>query len=314
MSGDASPPPATSDPTRDAAVTIESLRVRYGEVDAVAGLDLEIPRGSVVALLGPNGAGKSSMINCTIGLKRPAEGHVTVAGTDPREAVRRGAVGAMLQVSGLPSGATVRDVVELARALQRRRGPAVDELLASAGLEDVARREVTKLSGGQAQRVRFAMALAGDPEILFLDEPTVGMDVESRELLWQTLDGLAGGGTTILFATHYLAEAERFAHRVVMLVKGRLVADGSPIELRSSFQQERVIELSSQEAERLRALDLPGTTAIDTEGQTVRIRTSDADATMRALYASGIEIHDVTVGASALDDVFLKLAHEEDEP
>lgn len=303
-----------SDPTRSAAVTIEGLRVRYGEVEAVAGLDLEIARGSVVALLGPNGAGKSSMINCTIGLKRPAEGRVTVAGTDPREAVRRGAVGAMLQVSGLPSGATVRNVVELSRSLQRRRGPAVDALLASAGLEDVARREVTKLSGGQAQRVRFAMALAGDPEILFLDEPTVGMDVESRELLWQTLDGLAGGGTTILFATHYLAEAERFAHRVVILVKGRLVADGSPIELRSSFQQERVIELSSQEGERLRALDLPGTLAIDTEGQTVRIRTSDADATMRALYSSGIEIHDVTVGASALDDVFLKLAHEEDEP
>ena len=303
-----------SDPTRDAAVTIEGLRVRYGEVDAVAGLDLEILRGSVVALLGPNGAGKSSMINCTIGLKRPAEGHVTVAGADPRDAVRRGAVGAMLQVSGLPSGATVRDVVELARLLQRRRGPAANELLVSAGLEDVARREVTKLSGGQAQRVRFAMALAGDPEILFLDEPTVGMDVEGRELLWQTLDGLARGGTTILFATHYLAEAERFAHRVVMLVKGRLVADGSPMELRSSFQQERVIELSSQEAERLRVLDLPGTIAIDTEGRTVRIRTSDADATMRALYSSGIEIHDVTVGASALDDVFLKLAHEQEEP
>ena len=308
MSDDASPP-ATS----DRAVVIEGLRVRYGEVEAVAGLDLEIPKGSVVAFLGPNGAGKSSTINCLIGLKRPAQGRVEVAGTDPSAAVRRGAVGAMLQVSGLPSGATVRDVVELARSLQGRRGPAADALLASAGLEGVARREVTKLSGGQAQRVRFAMALAGEPEILFLDEPTVGMDVEGRELLWKTLDGLAAGGTTILFATHYLAEAERFAHRVVMLVKGRLVADGSPIELRTTFQGERVIELSSQHADRLRALDLPGTIAIEAEGRTVRIRTSDADETMRALYSSDVEIHDVTVGASALEDVFLKLAHEEGE-
>jgi ABC-2 type transport system ATP-binding protein len=293
-------------------VEIRDLSVRYGEVQAVAGIDLSIDRGSIVALLGPNGAGKSTTINCLLGLTHPHRGEVAVAGTSPREAVRRGRIGAMLQVSGLPSGAKVREVIALACALHRREGSNPTELLSSAGLREVAGREVTKLSGGQAQRVRFAMAMAGMPEVLFLDEPTVGMDVESRELFWRELGRFAATSKTILFATHYLAEAERSAHRVVMLVKGRIVADGTPLELRTRFQPERVIELSSREAAALRGLRLPSVTKLDVDGETVRIRTSDADATMRALYASGVEVRDVTAHASDLDDVFLKLAQEED--
>lgn len=311
MAGGRSPQQA-SDAEPPAAVDVRGLRVRYGKVEAVAGIDLTVARGSVVAILGPNGAGKSTTINCLIGLKRWDEGQVTVAGTSPRDAIRRGAIGGMLQVSGLPSGAKVREVIALACSLARRRA-SVDALLSSAGLKEVAGREVTKLSGGQAQRVRFAMALAVDPEILFLDEPTVGMDVESRDLFWRELGRSAAAGTTILFATHYLAEAERFAHRVVMLVRGQLVADGTPLELRSKYQPERVIELSSRETDRLKGLDLSGVTSLDVQDDTVRIRTSDADATMRALYASGIEIRDVTVHASDLDEVFLKLAQSEGE-
>lgn len=294
------------------AVEIRGLRVQYGAVEALSGLDLTIARGSVVALLGPNGAGKSTTINCLIGLQRPSQGRVTVAGTAPREAVRRGAIGAMLQISGLPSGAKVREVLALAWALHPRREPNVEALLSSAGLQEVAGREVTKLSGGQAQRVRFAMAMAGNPELLFLDEPTVGMDVESRELFWREIGRLAAAGTTILFATHYLAEAERFAGRVVMLARGRLVADGTPLELRSRYQPARVVALSSPAPDRLRSLQLPGVTAMQADSQTVRIQTTDADATMRALYASGVAIRDVTVQASDLDDVFLKLAQSEE--
>jgi ABC-2 type transport system ATP-binding protein len=295
------------------AVEISALRVRYGEIEAVSGIDLTIERSAVVALLGPNGAGKSTTINCLIGLKRPHQGQVSVAGSSPREAVRRGRVGAMLQISGLPSGAKVREVIALACSLHRQRGSSAEELLSSAGLEDIAGRAVTKLSGGQAQRVRFAMALAGDPEFLFLDEPTVGMDVESREVFWREVERLAAAGRTILFATHYLAEAERFASRVVMLARGRIVADGTPLDLRSRYQPERVVQLISREVERLRSLDLPGLTALDAENDAVRIRTTDADGTMRALYASGIEIRDVTVETSRLDDVFLKLAQAEEE-
>jgi ABC-2 type transport system ATP-binding protein len=140
------------------------------------------------------------------------------------------------------------------------------------------------------------------------------MDVESRELFWRGVERLAAAGKTILFATHYLVEAERFASRVVILANGRIVADGTPLDLRSRYQPERVVQLTSHEAERLRSLDLPGVTALDAENETVRIRTTDADGTMRALYASGIEIRDVTVEVSHLDDVFLKLAQGEEEP
>lgn len=297
--------PRVSDPV----VQIRDLRVRYGTVEAISGLDLEIERGSLVALLGPNGAGKSTTINCIIGLKQPDQGRIVVAGTAPRAAVRRGLAGAMLQVSGLPSGAKVREVVRLAVALHGRRGSDADRLLASAGLEDVASREVSKLSGGQAQRVRFAMVLAGSPELLFLDEPTVGMDVESRELFWKEVRRLGDSGTTVLFATHYLAEAERHASRVVMLSRGRLVADGTPDELRSLYASERTVELATSDPERLRKLDVPAISAVEIEGERVRIRTSDVDATMRALYGSDLEIRDISVEDSRLDDVFLKLAN-----
>ena len=226
--------------------------MHYGDVEAVSGLDLMVERGSLLALLGPNGAGKSTTINSVIGLKQPTAGRILVAGMSPRAAVRRGSIGAMLQVSGLPSGAKVREVVQLAVALHHGRGPAVDALLASSGLQEIARREVTKLSGGQAQRVRFAMALAGSPELLFLDEPTVGMDVETRESFWREVTRLSGTGTTILFATHYLAEAERYAERVVVLAHGKLVADGSPDRLRSLYGTERKVEFTTTDHDAVR--------------------------------------------------------------
>lgn len=297
--------------TDQPAAEIQGLHARYGRVEALSGLNLTIEQGSLVALLGPNGAGKSTTINCLIGLKTIEGGRVVVAGTSPRQAVRSGAVGAMLQLSGLPSGAKVRDVLWLASKLHRG-GADVDRLLAVVGLEEVAGREVTRLSGGQAQRVRFAMTIAGNPRLLFLDEPTVGMDVESRELFWREVRRLAEAGTTILFATHYLAEAERFADRVVVIAKGRLVADGTPSELRSRDRSEKVIELSTDEPDRVRALLLPGGSSVEVDGRQVRIRTSDADATMRVLYRSGVDVRDISVEASDLDDVFLRLTQSEE--
>ena len=311
LKGRARETPHSGDSEDRSAVEIQGLRVRYGDVEGLSGLDLTIDRGAVVALVGPNGAGKSTTINTLIGLKQPDEGRVVVAGRSPRIAVRQGSIGAMLQVSGLPSGAKVREVVQLAVALHRGRGADVDVLLASAGLQEIARREVTKLSGGQAQRVRFAIALAGTPEILFLDEPTVGMDVESRALFWKEVARYAEAGTTILFATHYLAEAERNADRVVMLAGGRLVADGTPTQLRSLYETEQTIQLSTREPDNFRGLELPGASAVEIEGDRVRIRTSDPDATMRFLYRSDLDIHDVSVEAPSLDDVFLTLAEKE---
>ena len=294
-------------------VQIYGLRVRYGHVEAVSGLDLVIERGSLVALLGPNGAGKSTAINCIVGLKRPDEGRIVVAGTSPRTAVRRGSVGAMLQISGLPSGARVDEVVQLAVALHRGRGAKVNALLTSAGLQELRHREVSKLSGGQTQRVRFAMALAGSPDFLFLDEPTAGMDVESRELFWTEVTRLAAAGTTILFATHYLAEADRYADRIVMLARGRVVADGSPADLRAGYGAERTVELATRDLERLRRLDLPAVSAFEVDGERARIRTSDLEGTMRVLYRSDLDISEVSLEEPTLDDVFIKLATSDRE-
>ena len=298
--------------SRRHAVEIEDLRVRYGAIEAVSRLDLTIDQGSVVALLGPNGAGKTTTIECVLGLKQADDGRIAVVGMSPHDAVRRGLVGAMLQVSGLPSGARVQEVVGLAAGLHGGRGRSVADLLGSAGLTEVARREVTKLSGGQAQRVRFAMAIAGSPELLFLDEPTMGMDVESRGLFWNEVGRLAGTGMTVLFATHYLAEAERYASRVVMLTRGELVADGTPRELRALHASEQIVELSSTEPERLRDLSIPGVSSLEIDGNRVRIVTSNADETMRALYRSDVDIHDVSAKQSDLDEVFLKLAQSQE--
>ena len=156
------------------------------------------------------------------------------------------------------------------------------------------------------------MAIAGSPELLFLDEPTTGMDVESRELFWREISRLAAAGMTVLFATHYLAEAERYAGRVVMLARGKLVADGTPAELRALHVSEQIVELSSTEPERLRDLSLPGVSSMEIEGNRVRIVTSNADETMRALYRSDVDIHDVSAKQSDLDEVFLKLAQSQE--
>jgi ABC-2 type transport system ATP-binding protein len=213
-------------------VEINGLRVSYGRIEAVRGVDLTVAPGELVALLGANGAGKSTLMNALLGLVPPAGGTVLVAGRTPRRAVRRGDVGAMLQLASLPEGAKVGEVVGLVHALHRT-GPTVSELLDLAGLSGLADREVSALSGGQAQRVRFAAALAGRPRLLVLDEPTTGMDVESRAVFWDAVRRIAEGRTAVLFATHYLEEADRFADRVVMIAAGRVVAQGAPRQLKA---------------------------------------------------------------------------------
>ena len=182
-------------------------------------------RGETIALLGPNGAGKSTAVSILLGLRRPDTGAVTVLGDTPRHAVATGRVGALLQSAGLPQGVTVREVVQLARQLSPHPAP-LNGLLKTAGLATIADRRVDGLSGGQAQRVRYAFAIAGNPEVLFLDEPTVGMDVETQRDFWRDMHEHAAAGRTILFATHYLHEAESVSDRVVVLRSGRVVADG----------------------------------------------------------------------------------------
>lgn len=214
----------TERPTAPYAVRLAGLRKTYGDTVAVDGLDLEVAPGEIVALLGPNGAGKSTTVDLILGLSRPDAGTVAVFGRGPRDAVDDGLVGAMLQDGAMLEDATVGEMVALFAAVHPHPLPVAD-VLERAGLTDLAGRQATELSGGQAQRVRFALALVPDPDLLVLDEPTVAMDVATRREFWAAMRRFVAAGRTVLFATHYLDEADGFADRVVLLRDGRVVAD-----------------------------------------------------------------------------------------
>ena len=263
---------------------LRGLTKSYGPVRAVAGVDLDIVAGETVALLGPNGAGKSTTIDMLLGLTRPDAGEVTVFGRSPEQAIRAGLVGAMLQSGGLISEVTVRELLVLAASLYPAPMP-VDEVLERADLSELADRRTTKLSGGQTQRVRFALALVPDPELLVLDEPTAAMDVETRRRFWASMRQLAAAGRTVLFATHYLDEADQYADRVVLLAGGRVVADGPATAIKAVVGG-RTIRVTLPGASEAALAALPGVSAVERHGDAVRLPCADSDAAVRALLAA----------------------------
>jgi ABC-2 type transport system ATP-binding protein len=288
-----------------AAVSFAGVTRRYGETVALDGLDLRIAAGETVALLGPNGAGKSTAIGLMLGLIDPTAGSVEVLGRTPRDAVRGGRIGAMLQESGLPILARVGEVIELVRHLSPRPMP-MAEIARHAGLDGLLARRTETLSGGEAQRARFAMAIAGDPDLLFLDEPTVAMDVETRRAFWADMRASAAEGRTILFATHYLEEADQVADRIVVLDHGRIVADGSSVEIKGRARA-RTLRFRLANAERAVLAALPGVASIDLTGDRVVLATTDPDATARALLRTDLDVRDLEVGGPDLEEAFLAL-------
>ncbi|MEU4400665.1 ABC transporter ATP-binding protein [Micromonospora orduensis] len=288
----------------DTAVRLTGLTRRFGPVRAVDGLDLTIARGSTVALLGPNGAGKTTAISIMLGLDAADSGTATVFGRPPAEAVRAGRVGAMLQDAGWAPTATTREVVELARTLYPHPLP-TDRILALAGLTTRADRRLDKLSGGEAQRARFAFALAGDPDLLVLDEPTAALDVAARQAFWTAIHEYTAEGHTVLFSTHHLHEADEFADRVVVLAGGRLVADGPPAQIRALAGGRTVsFDLADGPVEGLDAL--PGVRSVQVRGERVVLTTDDSDATVLAL-AGTRGFRGLEVNAAALEAAFLTL-------
>ncbi len=281
---------------------------RYGTLVALDHLDLEVARGETLALLGPNGAGKSTAISVLLGLQRPQEGEVSVLGTDSRSAMVSGRVGAMLQVgrgSGLPNGVKIGQLVAMTSRLYRHPAP-VDRTLARAGLTDLADRQTQRLSGGQAQRVRFALAIAGDPDLVFLDEPTAAMDVEGRRAFWTMMRVFAGEGRTVVFATHHLDEADAVSDRIVMIRKGAVVANGAASAIKAAVPTRRVRFVAERaDAARLRELD--GVNAACVRGCEVVLDSLDADATVRALVASGVLFSDLEVTGADLEQAFMAL-------
>ncbi len=272
--------------TTHAAVTFTGVTKTYGTVRAVDDLGLELRAGETVALLGPNGAGKSTTLDLLLGLRPADTGEVRVFGTSPREAITAGRVGAMLQSGGLMDEVTVRELVRLGCALHPR-PHAVDDVLTRAGLTQIADRKVNKLSGGQEQRVRFALATAGDSDLIVLDEPTTGMDVSARHAFWSTMRAQADQGRTVLFATHYLEEADAIADRVLVLHRGRLLADGTAAEIKAKAGARRVSFDLEGPIDEAAVKGLPFLTGVSISGQTVRIQSTDADATVHALYGLG---------------------------
>lgn len=295
---------------REPDADVPAIRFRhaaksFGAVRAVTGLDLDVRRGETVALLGRNGAGKSTTIGLLLGLEEPDAGSVRLFGRTPSEAVRAGRVGAMLQEGRAVPRITVRELV----AFVARTYPAplpVPEALGLAGLTDLAGRRVDRLSGGQAQRVRFAVALAGNPELIVLDEPTAALDVESRRAFWGSMRAYARRGNTVLFSTHYLEEADAHADRILVLDGGGIVADGTGEQLRRTAARGSLVcvDLAGRPSGHLAAL--PGVEAVEVRGDRARLRTQDPDATVTALAALGA-VRGIEVTAPSLDDVFLAL-------
>ncbi|MEV7414201.1 ABC transporter ATP-binding protein [Streptomyces sp. NPDC089919] len=292
-------------------VSFENVTKSYGPVRAVDGLSLELHPGETVALLGPNGAGKSSTLDLLLGLRPADSGTVRVFGGTPQQAIAAGRVGAMLQSGGLMEEVTVRELVALGCALHPR-AHKTDEVLARAGITEIADRRVDKLSGGQEQRVRFALATAGENDLIVLDEPTTGMDVTARQAFWATMREQADQGRTVLFATHYLEEADAIADRVLVLHRGRLLADGTASEIKARAGARRVSFDLAGPIDEAQLRDLPALTRLEVNGRTVRLQSADADATVHAVYAAGLYPQNLEVAGLGLEQAFIALTEAEE--
>ncbi|MFC4534732.1 ABC transporter ATP-binding protein [Sphaerisporangium dianthi] len=285
------------------AVSLAEVTKSFGTVRAVDGLTLDIPKGQTLALLGPNGAGKSTTIGMLLGLTVPDAGQVRVFGGTPRAAVRAGRMSAMPQEGGLIPRVTVREVIGFVAGAYA--APlAVDDVLATARLTDLAGRRVDRLSGGQAQRVRFALALAGDPDLIVLDEPTAALDVEARREFWDGMRRYAARGKTILFSTHYLEEADEHADRIVVIDRGRVVADGTSREIKRVAALTTVSLTVDGDTSWLGGL--PGVTMVEIRGRRAHLRSADSDATVMAL-AEARALRDLEVSPADLEDAFVAL-------
>ena len=293
------------DAAPEGGIVLSHLSKSYGALPAVRSLDLAIAPGETVALLGPNGAGKTTTIDMVLGLTRPDHGTISVFGVPPAKAVEAGWIGGMLQTGAPLEHLRVRELIALTASYY----PAplgVDEVLRLTGADAFAGQWTTKLSGGQAQRVRFAAALVGDPDLLMLDEPTAGIDVEGRRDFWHSMRTIAGQGKTVVFATHYLEEADAYADRIVLIAKGQVVADGPATEIKAQAAS-RTIRGTLPDADTAALGALPGVLAADRHGDAVILSCSDADIALRALLAAFPAIHDLEVRGGSLEEAFMEL-------
>ena len=291
-------------------VSFVNVSKTYGNLKAVDGLSLDLRPGETTALLGPNGAGKSTSLDMLLALRKPTSGKITMFGSDPYHAVKSGRVGAMLQSGGLMPEVTVRELVTLVTSFHPRPEP-VDVTLKRAGIEKFADQRVDRLSGGQTQRVRFALAICGKSELIVLDEPTAAMDVETRRLFWRSMKEEVAEGRTLLFATHYLEEADQAADRILVINRGRLLADGTPAEIKAKAGARRITFHLDRVDEQF-LLGLPALANLEVRRDFVQIQTSDSDATLYAVLDAGLRPRDIEVTGLGLEQAFLAITAEDD--
>lgn len=289
---------------------LRDVRKQYGAVTAVDNLDLDVHAGQILALLGPNGAGKTTSINLLLGLARPTRGSAQLFGYMPNDLRARRRIGAMLQSSVLESRVRVGECIAHYAGYYAHPMP-VGQALELAGIGDLTRRPVTKLSGGQKQRLMFALALCGNPPLLFLDEPTAGMDVEARRALWTALRTLAAEGRTIVLTTHYLEEADALADRIVVMNHGRLIADGSPAEIKSRAALKRIRCITQLSLDAVAAL--PGVQSVQADGPRLDIAVASPEQVLRELLRQDLELADLEVTGARLEDAFVELTRNEEK-
>ena len=299
------PEPAAAQPV----IELRGVSKRYGEKEAVSGVDLDVRAGEIVGFLGRNGAGKTTLISIMLGLRSPTSGTVRVFGGAPAAPSVRARLGAMLQESGVPMTLTVGEVVDLFRHYYPHALPAA-RVIAAAGLGGLVKVRVKDLSGGQRQRLYFALAMSGDPDLLFLDEPTTGMDIESRRNFWAHVRDIAAVGKTVLFATHILEEADALATRVVVIDRGRIALDGTPAQLKSRSLGKRVrIRGDVTGAE---AAAWPGVRRVEEVGGYLVVQTAEPESVLRRLFTEQRRLDEVTVDDAELESAFLDILSGEE--
>lgn len=286
---------------------LADVHKRYGNTVALDGLDLQIRQGELLSLLGPNGAGKTTAISLLLGLARPDRGRCTLFGGSPQTLEVRRSIGVMMQDVSLTPELRVREHIHLFS--QYYPAPLAPEMVMElTHISSLAQRPYGKLSGGQKRQVQFAIALCGRPKLLFLDEPTVGLDIEARELMWGVLRRLVSGGTSIVLTTHYLEEAEALADRVAVVAKGRLVASGSVDEIRALIVRTRISCQSALSAEQV--AQWPGVGSVSRQGKLLHLTATNAEAAVRQLLTADRDLQDLEVRRAGLADVFTELTKE----
>jgi ABC-2 type transport system ATP-binding protein len=284
--------------------TLANVTKRYGTTAALDGLSLALRPGEIVALLGPNGAGKSTAVRLLLGLISASSGAASVFGSDPRDPATRIRIGAMLQVARLPETLRVREHLDLFRSYYPRPLP-TQEIVRIAQLDGIENRFFSQLSGGQKQRVLFGLALCGDPDLIMLDEPSVGMDIEARRGLWRQIRTLAERGKTVLLTTHYLEEADTLAHRIIVINKGKIVSEGTPTEIKSRGVGRKISCRTDLDIEYLRTL--PSVTSVERNRDAVVVTAGEAERVVREMLLQDAALSNLEIASPALEDAFLAL-------